>query len=119
MNDMKHADIKAMQSAIRTEGLDGWLFFDHHHRDALAYRVLRFQPVGSLTRRWYYFIPAQGDARGLVHAIESHTLDALPGMKCIYQDWQSQRDGLAKLISPGRRTARQYSPWCAMPYISN
>ena len=28
-----------------SEGLDGWLFFDHHRRDPLAYRVLGFSPT--------------------------------------------------------------------------
>ena len=30
-------------------------------------------------RRWYYLIPAEGEPRGLVHAIERHNLDGLPG----------------------------------------
>ncbi len=56
--------IQEIQAAIREEGLDGWLFFDHHERDPLAYRVLKFRPQGTMSRRWYYFVPAGGEPRG-------------------------------------------------------
>ena len=59
--------------------LDGWLFFDHHERDPLAYRVLGLPLGRTVTRRWYYLIPAHGEPRGIVHAIESGVLDGLPG----------------------------------------
>src|SRR5579884_552053 len=119
MTNSQHADVDAIQRAIGSEDIDGWLFFDHHHRDALAYRVLKFKPVGHVSRRWYYFIPAKGDPRALVHAIETHTLDALPGEKFVYRDWESQRHGLNRLINGSRRIAMQYSPLCAIPYVSN
>src|SRR5581483_4838027 len=119
MNNSHPADIKEIQNAIATEGLDGWLFFDHHRRDALAYRVLKFKPIGSVSRRWYYFIPAKGEPRGLVHAIETHTLDPLAGTKFVYRDWESQQSGVKRLLNGSRRIAMQYSPLCAIPYVSN
>ncbi len=63
--------IESIQKHLRQSGLDGWLFFDHHQRDPLAYRILGFQPPRSVTRRWYYFVPAQGEPRKLVHRIEA------------------------------------------------
>jgi Xaa-Pro dipeptidase len=107
-----------IQEVLRNEKLDGWLFFDHHRRDPLAYRVLRLDPPGIISRRWYYFIPAQGDPRALVHRIESHNLDSLPGVKTAYSNWEQQRSGLAGLLSGARRIAMQYSPECAVPYVS-
>ena len=71
--------LEEIQAALREEKLDGWLFFDHHRRDPLAYRVLQFTPGSMVSRRWYYFVPAQGEPRGLVHKIESETLRELPG----------------------------------------
>jgi Xaa-Pro aminopeptidase len=111
--------IAEMQAALRDEGVDGWLFFDHHRRDPLAYRVLRFEPAQSVTRRWYYLVPAEGEPRGLVHRIERGVLDALPGEKTAYAGWQEQREGLARLLAGCRRVAMQYSPRCAVPYVSN
>jgi Xaa-Pro aminopeptidase len=110
--------IDLIQAALRDEGLDGWLFFDHHVRDPLAYRVLGLSTDHVPTRRWYYLIPAQGEPRGLVHRIESRTLDALPGAKHVYSGWSTQVDGLKGLLAGCRRIAMQYSPHCAIPYVS-
>ena len=112
---MKIADI---QSQLREAKLDGWLFFDHHQRDPLAYRILGLGPKGHVSRRWYYFIPADGDPRALVHRIESKMLDELPGEKLPYSTWQEQSAGIAKLLGGARRIAMQYSPNCAIPYVS-
>lgn len=111
-------NVAEIQSALRDEKLDGWLFFDHHQRDPLAYRVLNFMPQGIISRRWYYFIPAEGDPRGLVHKIESHHLDTLPGSITAYAGWQEQKQGIAKLVEGAKRIAMQYSAGCAVPYVS-
>jgi Xaa-Pro aminopeptidase len=113
------AHIASIQQALRLENLDGWLFFDHHLRDPLAYRVLRFSPAQSVSRRWYYFVPAQGDPVALVHKIEPRVLDPLPGEKRPYAGWLQQRDALAALLSGVKTIAMQYSPLCAVPYVSN
>jgi Xaa-Pro dipeptidase len=110
--------LQEIQQALREEGLDGWLFFDHHIRDPLAYRVLRFQPVRTPTRRWYYLVPSEGEPRGLVHRIESGMLDALPGGKLIYAGWDSQTARLKELLQGCRKIAMQYSPQCAVPYVA-
>jgi len=110
--------IDEIQKALRDEKLDGWLFFDHHERDPLAYRILGLQPGRTVTRRWYYLIPASGEPRGIVHAIESGVLSGLPGDIQIYSSWPSQADGLKRLLTGCRRVAMQYSPNCAIPYVS-
>ena len=110
--------IEEIQSALREEHLDGWLFFDHHQRDPLAYRILNLNPTHVATRRWYYFIPAQGDPKGLVHAIESFALAGLPGDIRKYSSWNGQVEGLQRLLAGCRKIAMQYSPNCAIPYVS-
>ncbi len=112
------ARLTAMQAALRDLGLDGWLFFDHHQRDPLAYRVLRFQPAQQVTRRWYYFVPAEGEPVRIVHRIESHVLDPLPGSMVAYAGWSAQRAALASCLSGSKRIAMQYSPECAVPYVA-
>ena len=97
-------NVSEIQEALRREGMDGWLFFDHHGRDPLAYRVLGISPATHCTRRWYYFIPAQGEPRGLVHRIESGMLDTVPGEKVRYSSWTEQTGGLKR--AAGRRAAR-------------
>ncbi|MFN7923486.1 MAG: M24 family metallopeptidase [Bryobacteraceae bacterium] len=107
-----------IQRALREAGLDGWLFYDHHERDPLAYRILGFRPVRHVTRRWYYFIPASGKPRGLVHKIEPNMIDALPGAKTAYSSWQTQMDGVRALVAGSKRVAMQYSPNNVVPYVS-
>jgi Xaa-Pro dipeptidase len=110
--------LEEIQAALQTEDVDGWLFFDHHRRDPLAYRILGIPDWVSASRRWYYFIPAVGDPQKLVHRIESGNLDALPGTKQSYSSWADQQRSLASMLNGARRIAMQYSPNCAIPYIS-
>jgi Xaa-Pro dipeptidase len=110
--------IEEIQAALREEHLDGWLFFDHHQRDPLAYRILKLNPKHVSTRRWYYFIPAHGEPKGLVHAIEPGVLAGLPGDIRKYSSWSEQVDGLRRLLAGARKIAMQYSPNCSIPYVS-
>ena len=43
--------LEEIQTALREQGLDGWLFYDHHHRDPIAYRILGLSPSLHVTRR--------------------------------------------------------------------
>jgi Xaa-Pro aminopeptidase len=112
-------NLTAVQNELRQSGLDGWLFVDHHHRDPLAYRVLGLRPPGFVSRRWYYFIPAEGEPQGLVHDIEPHVLDGLPGRMLRYSRRQEHESGLKSLVEGARRVAMQYSPNCGIPYVAN
>jgi|SRR5579875_710395 len=107
-----------IQRALHESGLDGWLFFDHHRRDPLAYRILGIPGDAQVSRRWYYFVPASGEPRKLVHRIESGALDSLPGEKRSYSSWADQQEKLKAILSGCSRVAMQYSPKCAIPYVS-
>lgn len=112
-------NLQAIQTELQKAALDGWLFFDHHERDPLAYSILGLRPSGMVSRRWYYFIPARGEPRGLVHQVEPHVLDALPGAKTLYARWQEHEAGLKSLLQGVKRIAMQYSPRCGVPYVAN
>ena len=114
-----HTRIAEIQAALReATGLDGWLFYDFRGSDPLAYRVLLLDPSRHVTRRWYYWIPATGEPVKLVHRIEPHVLDELPGQAQPYVAWEHQRALLASLLRGRRRIAMQYSPLNAVPYVS-
>ena len=115
--ETKTMDLAAIQSALHENKVDGWLFYDHHNRDHLAYRILGIQG-GHVTRRWYYFIPAHGEPQKLVHRIESHKLDTLPGTKSEYSSWQELESKLQSLLTGATRIAMQYSPRNAIMYVS-
>jgi Xaa-Pro dipeptidase len=110
-------DLKAIQFALRGRKFDAWLFYDHHHRDPIAYRVLGLPETQMVTRRWFYVIPAQGDPQKLNHRIESHHLDSLPGAKHEYSSWQEQWDALKQMLAPYKTVAMEYSPNNQIPYI--
>lgn len=111
-------NLEAIQSALRDAGIEGWLFTDHHHRDPIAYRILGLSESLHVTRRWFYFVPATGAPRKLVHRIEQGRLDPLPGSKAVYSTWQEMESGLARLLEGASRIAMQYSPRNAIMYIS-
>jgi len=97
--------------------MDGWLFYDHHHRDPIAAHILKLDENGMSTRRWFYFIPRSGEPRKLVHRIEQGALDSLDGSKTAYSSWEELHKGLAKLLSGAKIIAMQYSPENNIPYI--
>jgi Xaa-Pro aminopeptidase len=111
-------DLPAVQAAIRTLGFDGWLLYDFRGLNVLARRVVGLGGDGMLTRRWFYFIPAQGEPRKLVHRIESGALDHLPGSRHVYLRWQELEAGVGDLVAGRRRVAMEYVPRNANPYVS-
>jgi Xaa-Pro aminopeptidase len=111
-------NLDAIQAALRDASLDGWLFYDHHHRDPIAAAILGLDPKAHITRRWYYFIPATGEPRKLVHRIEQGRLDSLPGAKGKYSSWQELHAGIEAMLFDATRIAMQYSPNNAIMYVS-
>ena len=110
-------NLDLIQSALRERKFDGWLFYDHHHRDPIAYRVLGLRSDLMVTRRWFYLVPANGEPQKLVHRIEAGHLDSLPGAKRSYSSWQELQQNLKEMVSPYRNVAMQYSPQNAIPYV--
>jgi Xaa-Pro dipeptidase len=111
-------NLSAIQAALREQNLEAWLFYDHHHRDPIAYRVLGLPEGQMVTRRWFYLVPAQGEPAKLVHRIEPAHLDTLPGAKREYAAWQELSEGLKAMLAPYRRVAMQYSPNNLVFYVS-
>ena len=111
-------NLDQIQAALRDASFDGWLFYDHHHRDPIGERILSLDPHAHVTRRWYYFIPAAGEPRKLVHRIEQGRLATLPGTKNQYSSWQELHSGLAFILAGAHRIAMQYSPANDIMYVS-
>src|SRR5690349_24539029 len=81
-------DLNAIQATLRERNIDAWLFYYHHQRDPIAYRVLGLPSSLMVTRRWFYLIPANGEPSKLVHKIEAGHLDSLSGSKRVYSGCQ-------------------------------
>ena len=113
-------EIPALQRALSEQRLDGWLLYDFHGQNPTALSAVG---LGGhmLTRRWFYLVPARGEPRLLVHAIERGSFpEKVPGERTSYASWQSLREGLERILSslPGRRLAMEYYPMAGIPYLS-
>jgi Xaa-Pro aminopeptidase len=111
--------IQMIQEALREEHIDGWLFYNFRGSNVFATRILNLPTHIMQTRRYFYYIPAQGTAQKLVHNIEQWNLDSLPGEKTLYVSWQSLREGVKKIVGGAKKVAMEYSPMSNIPYVSN
>ena len=111
-------DLQKIQKALRDKRIDGWLLCDFRNRDYLAYRVVGLNFEKMTSRRWYYYIPARGEPRKLVSAVERMRLDSLPGRRMVYLSWQELHSSLKKMMGPKKTIAMQYSPKNNVPYVS-
>lgn len=109
--------ISEIQNDLRVAKIHGWLFYDFRGSDPIAHRILGL-PEAMRTRRWFYFIPAKGSPRKLVHKIESESLAALPGETLYYAGLKELQAGLKRLLGRAHTIAMQYSPKNAIPYVS-
>ena len=117
MND-RNAIVEKIQKVLQEADIPGWLFFDFRESDPIAYRTLELEMGTHPTRRWFYFIPAEGTPNKLVHRIESGRLGVLPGETTVYLRWQDLQSSLAKILDGFPVVAMQYSPDNAIPYVS-
>jgi Xaa-Pro dipeptidase len=111
-------DLHGIQKALRTLKIDGWLFCDFHNRDVLAHRILGLDMARMTSRRWFYYIPARGVPKRLVHSVEKGKLDALPGSKQVYLPWEQLHASLKKILGSPKKIAMQYSPKNNLPPIA-
>src|SRR2546422_708577 len=115
---MNEAHIESLQKALQQDRLDGWLFYSFRGSDPIAENILRLDHAKFTTRRWFYFVPAKGTPQKIVHAIETGTLDTVPGDKHVYLPWQQLHQVLRDTLKGAKKVAMQYSPLNTLPYIS-
>ena len=111
-------DIPRIQTELKATRVDGWLFYDFHNRDAIAYHVLGLDFGKFTSRRWFYWVPAAGEPVRLCSKVESKKLDALPGEKRLYLSWRELHDSLKTVLGGACKVAMQYSPTANIPYVS-
>ena len=111
-------DIKKIQAELKKYNFDGWLFYDFHQKDLMAYKILGLDSTKITSRRWFYFIPAEGEPQRLVHAVESTKLDSLPGKKTVYLPYEQLHESINNILGSPKKIAMQYSPLNDIPYVS-
>lgn len=113
-----HQKILRVQAALSEHHIDGWLLYNFRQSNIFASKLLELPPHLTQMRRYFYFIPAQGEPQKLVHGIEQYNLDHLPGQKKVYVSWQSLQDGLRDMLKGKKSVAMEYSPNNSIPYVS-
>ena len=111
-------NLEATQTAIKEFGMDGWLLYDFRGINYLAARIAHIPEDDLGSRRWFYFVPAEGQPQKVVHAIETGMLDHLPGEKTVYLKWQELEAALKKVMGDQQKIAMEYSENAGNPYVS-
>lgn len=115
---MAKFDLLKIQKIIRSMKIDGWLLFDFRGMNELALNILEIGKEKHLTRRLFYYIPAEGEPSKIVNAIEAHNLSHLPGIELKYASYNSLKEHLTKALTEAKIIAMEYSPNNAIPYLS-
>ncbi len=113
------ARVAAIQELLRLREVPAWLFYDFRMNNRVAYRALGLDEAMDPSRRWHYLVPPNGEPQKLVSALEPTILDSLPGTRVIYRTWQEREENLRAMLSGLPQVAMEYSPDCAVPYVSN
>lgn len=111
-------NLEKIQTELKKIGIDGWLFYDFHSRDHIGTKILELPEDQMATRRWFYFIPTEGEPIKLNHKIEPNYLQKLPGRRELYLPWQELSEKLKGILQEYKTIAMQYSPNNEIPYIS-
>ncbi len=117
---LNQAGVERTQRVLTELGIDGWLLYDFHGHNSVAVDYLGLS--GVVTRRSFYFIPAQGEPIGFVHKIEEDKFVDLPGKKITYSNYRILEDTLraelnSALGATDKKLAMEYSPMGRLPYI--
>ncbi len=109
--------IKEIQDILKKENIDGWLIYSFQHSNNLAINLLKLQEK-HITRRFYYWIPIEGNPVKIVHGVESNILDAWEGDTIEYYSWESLNKAIISTLKGKKKIAMEYSKNCAIPYVS-
>lgn len=107
-----------IQQKLKEYKLDGWLLYNFRGVNPFASKILDMTSGKLSSRRYFYYIPAAGTPKKLVHSIEQYDLDHLPGEKTIYNRWTTLHAGMKMLLAGAKRVCMEYSPNNDIPYLS-
>lgn len=89
--------VEKIQYATKEESavsnVDGWLFTDFAGRDGLTKSLLQLSADNFTTRRWVYVVLPHEFPLKILHSIEPHALDNLPG-EYLYYSSQKELQGI-------------------------
>ena len=114
--------LQTIRNYLHQNSIAGWLLYDFRGQNPIAASVAGLESTG--TRRWFLWIPANGEPQWLVHAIEQTTFSAvdpeMTGPLHLYVGWQEMEQKLRAILpqDASSQIAMEYSPRGAIPYVS-
>jgi Xaa-Pro aminopeptidase len=115
------SNISVLQSVVRAAGLDGWLLYDFRGLNPFPAQLLQLGR-GILTRRWFLYVPAHGQATLIHHRIEAGSWQqVLPDETIdreVFASHEQLDEVLRKTLRGARSVAMEYSPRGEVPYVS-
>lgn len=106
-----------VQQFLREQSIDGWLVYDFRGTNPFATRVLN-HGGNLLTRRWFVWIPAEGEPKVLVHDIEFGSFPRVGFEVAKYNSRESLVASVRTLLVGAKTVAMEYSPQNNIPYVS-
>lgn len=109
--------LKAAQTFLQENEIDGWLLYDFKRLNPLACLFLEIAEGDMLTRRFFYWIPKEGEPVKIVSAVEN-PLTKLPGSEQVFTSWHALDEILKKTLANVKKIAMEYSPHGRVPEVS-
>jgi Xaa-Pro aminopeptidase len=106
-----------VQSFLKASNMNGWLVFDFRGTNPFATKVLN-HGGSMLSRRWFVWIPVQGQPVVLVHDIELGSFPKVGFEVRAYSSRESLESQVRELIGDSKTIAMEYSPMGNNPYVS-
>jgi Xaa-Pro aminopeptidase len=107
-------DLEAAQALIAVQALDGWLLYQNRGANPVAEELVGPGPTGQ---PWFFFIPADGTPRALVHHGDRSAFVDVPGDKVTYGSAGDMRIGLRKILAGAKTVAMEHSPGSKIPSL--
>lgn len=111
-------ELKKIQEALTRRGIDGWLLCDFHNRNPIGYHVIGADGAKFTSRRWFYYIPVEGEPTAVVSKVEPARLEGVSGKMVFYRSWRELHETLRAVLGGAKNVAMDYSPLCNIPYVA-
>ena len=113
---MEQQDIyRTAQEYLTQEGIPGWLVYDYRKANPVFWQVIT--PSGHVTRPCYFYLPATGNARLLIHHVDAGKFAESGVDLTVYSSRDSMLEALRALFpgltgSPWSIRRRMHCPEC-------
>ncbi len=107
-----------VQDHLQGNKIDGWLLFDFKDMNPFVKKTLQLEGDAILSRRWWVWIPANGQPSVTTHGIEVRSFPEIGMPKSSYSSRTDLSEKLRETLGNSKRIAMEFSPLGNNPYVS-